>query len=91
MVKIPLFDLREDINRQTVGCNQILKQGANDIYFYVLVDRSCNLKYRLTIKCGNKKIKSKEKYSLDVRIPVYVRGDGGLRWDFLFFFTRKRS
>jgi len=34
------------------------------------------LKYRLTIKCGNKKIKSKEKYSLDVRIPVYKQETG---------------
>ena len=81
--EIPLFDLREDINRQTVGCTQILKQGANDIYFYVLVDRSCNLKYRVAIKCGNKKIKSKEKYSLDVRIPVYVQETGG--FDGIFY------
>ena len=83
---IPLFDLREDINRQSVSCTQSLKQGANDIKFYVLVDRSCNLKYRVAIKCGNKKIKSKEKYSLDVRIPVYKQETGhfdGIFYSFL--------
>ena len=73
---IPLFDLREDINRQSVSCTQSLKQGPNYIKFYVLVDRSCNLTYRLAIKCGNKKIKSKEKYSLDIRIPVYIQERG---------------
>ena len=73
---IPLFDLREDINQQSVSCTQSLKQGPNYIKFYVLVDRSCNLTYRLAIKCGNKKIKSKEKYSLDIRIPVYIQERG---------------
>lgn len=73
---IPLFDLREDINRQSVSCSQSLKQGTNNVMFHVLVDRSCNLRYRVAIKCGKKRIKSKEKYSLDIRIPVYIQERG---------------
>lgn len=73
---IPILDLREDINRQSVSCSQSLKQGTNDVMFHVLVDRSCNLRYRVAIKCGKKRIKSKEKYSLDIRIPVYKQETG---------------
>lgn len=87
---IPILDLREDINRQSVSCSQSLKQGTNNVMFHVLVDRSCNLRYRVAIKCGKKRIKSKEKYSLDIRIPVYKQ-ETGVFYGIFYSFLRQNN
>ncbi|MCW1036245.1 hypothetical protein OJ923_06330 [Streptococcus anginosus] len=83
--EIPLINLIEDTTQKSVTCSQKLTAGANDVNFYILVDRSCSLKYDVAIKSGEKTIKGKEKYSLDIRIPVYKQEKGGFYGDFYIF------
>lgn len=83
--EVPLINLIEDTTQKSVTCSQKLTAGANDVNFYILVDRSCSLKYDVAIKSGEKTIKGKEKYSLDIRIPVYKQEKGGFYGDFYIF------
>ena len=85
MGEVPLINLIEDTTQKSVTCSQKLTAGANDVNFYILVDRSCSLKYDVAIKSGEKTIKGKEKYSLDIRIPVYKQEKGGFYGDFYIF------
>ena len=40
------------------------------------------MEYNVAIKSGKKKIKSEEKHSLDIRVPVYKQEKGGFYGDF---------
>ncbi|WP_270742962.1 hypothetical protein [Streptococcus constellatus] len=83
--EIPLINLIEDTTQKSVACSQKLTAGANDVNFSILVDRSCSLEYDVAIKCGKKIIKSKGRYSLDIRIPMYKQEKGGFYGDFYIF------
>ena len=50
----------------------------------------CSLKYDVAIKSGEKTIKGKEKYSLDIRIPVYKQEKGGFYGDFYIFLQAQK-
>lgn len=80
--EIPLINLLEDTKQQSVTCFQQLTPGANDVKFSVLVDRSCKLKYNVAVKCGKKRIKAKQKYFMDIRVPVYKQERGTFYGDF---------
>ena len=80
--EIPLINLLEDAKRKSVTCFQRLTPGANDVKFSILVDRSCKLKYNVAVKCGKKRIEDKQKYSIDIRVPVYKQERGIFHGDF---------
>ena len=83
--EVPLINLLEDTKQKSVACSQRLTPGANDVKFSILVDRSCKLKYNVAVKCGKKIIKDKQKYSIDIRVPVYKQERGTLFGDFYTF------
>ncbi|RSI08144.1 hypothetical protein [Streptococcus sanguinis] len=81
----PLIDLRENVSQNSTTCSQKLMAGANKVCFSVLVDRSCKLKYNVALKCGKKRIEDKQKYSIDIRVPVYKQERGTFYGDFYSF------
>lgn len=85
MEEVPLINLLEDSKQKSVTCFQRLTPGSNDVKFTVLVDRSCKLKYNVAVKCGKKRIEDKQKYSIDIRVPVYKQERGTFYGDFYTF------
>ena len=85
MGEVPLINLLEDTKQKSVTCFQRLTHGSNDVKFTVLVDRSCELKYNVAVKCGKKRIEDKQEYSIDIRVPVYKQERGTFYGDFYLF------
>lgn len=82
---VPLLNLTTDAKKQSVGCIQKVLAGANEVDFTILVDRTCQLEYKIKLKSGKKSFKDKNTYNLIIRMPVYVQERGGFFGDFYQF------
>lgn len=83
--KLPLIDITKDVTKATAKTHQILEQGANQVGFNILVDRTCILKYKIKIKSGHKVIIDNSNYEVKIRIPEYNQEVGMLEGDFYYF------
>lgn len=82
---VPLLNLTIDVEKQSVQCSQILNQGANNVSFTVLVDRTCQLEYKVKLKSGKKVFKDNISYNVIVRVPIYAQEHGQFFGDFYQF------
>lgn len=88
---VPLVNLTTDAKKQSVNCVQKISAGANEVGFTILIDRTCQLEYKIKIKSGKKSFKDKNTYSLIIRVPVYVQEQGGFFGDFYQFLLNNNN
>lgn len=85
---VPLINITKDVKEATAKTHQILEQGANQISFNILVDRTCILKYKVKVKSGRKVIIDNNNYEVKIRIPKYNQEVGILEGDFYHFIDK---
>lgn len=84
----PLLDLRKDVKKQFVSCSQVLTHGTNNVSFTILVDRTCQLKYKVKLRSGKKVINNNKSYDVIIRVPIYTQEQGSFFGDFYHFLLK---
>lgn len=68
--EVPFFNLSNSKEEEVRNCSQPV-DGISDIYFSIFVDDNCLLSYTVILKSNCKKIKSKFRHTIRIRIPKY--------------------
>ncbi len=68
--EVPFFNLSKATKKEERHCSQHV-ENISDIYFTVFVEESCVLSYTVELKSKSKKINSKYKHTIKIRIPKY--------------------
>ncbi|MDB8591248.1 hypothetical protein [Streptococcus salivarius] len=68
--EVPFFNLSKSKKKEERPCSQRI-ENISDIYFTVFVEENCVLSYTVELKSKNKRIKSKSKHTIKIRIPQY--------------------
>lgn len=68
--EVPFFNLSNSKKKEEINCSQLIEETSN-IYFTVFVDDDCKLYYKVVLKSKRKKIKSRKKHCIKIRIPKY--------------------
>ncbi|MGT2894077.1 hypothetical protein ACVR0A_06530 [Streptococcus downei] len=88
---VPLLNLTSNVKQQSASCSQILKHGANNVGFTVLVDKTCQLEYKVKIESGKKIITNNKSYNVIMRVPVYTQENSGFYGDFYEFLLKHNT
>lgn len=68
--EVPFFNLSKTTQKEERHCSQHV-ENISDVYFTVFVEESCVLSYTVELKSKSKKIKSKCRHTIKIRIPKY--------------------
>ena len=70
--------------------NFILNSLTN-VGFTVLVDKTCQLEYKVKIESGKKIITNNKSYNVMMRVPVYTQENSGFYGDFYEFLLKHNT
>lgn len=87
--QLPIFYIEKRSGEMTLSCTQELQSGNNNVKYLILVNETCSLDFNLSLFVGNKEFVSKQKFHLDVRVPIYRQEHGSFLGSFYFLLNSK--
>lgn len=89
--QLPIFYIEKSTSEITLSCSQELQSGNNNIEYLILVNETCSLDFNLSVFVGDKEFVSKQKFHLDVRLPIYRQEHGSFLGSFYFLLKSKEN